>query len=103
MTDTLWQRLAEQIPVVVLFVFFVIILFREFLKEMARKDQFLQEAINKLLEDANQRGTVRDANFIRSFEKMTLAHNKGLSRLAQSIKKCEMVEIMQKNMEVKNG
>ena len=89
MESTLWQRLAEQIPVVVLFVFFVLLIFDKFLKELARKDLFLQEAINKLLEDSNVRGAARDANFIRSFKDMTLAHNKGLARLATVIKKFE--------------
>ena len=89
MDATLLQRLAEQIPVVVLFVFFVLLMFDKFLKELARKDAFLQEAINKLLDDSNTRGAARDANFIRSFKDMTLAHNRGLARLANVVKKFE--------------
>ena len=91
-----WQTIASQIPVVVVFVFFVLFMFDKFLKEMARKDKFLEAAIDKLMEDANTRGATRDQNFIHSFKELTEAHNKGLARLATSIKKCEAVEMLKR-------
>jgi len=85
----MWQRLAEQIPVVVAFIIFAVILLREFLKELARKDQVLTKTLDALLQDSAKREVVRDDKFMKSFKDMTEAHNKGLSRLALTIKKCE--------------
>jgi hypothetical protein len=87
--DALWVRLAEQIPVVVAFIIFAAILFKEFLKEIARKDDVLTRSLDSLLQDSAKREVVRDEKFMRSFKDMTVAHNKGLARLAQTIKKCE--------------
>ena len=82
----MWQRLAEQIPVVVAFIVFASILFKAFLAELARKDSMITKTLDSILEDGAKRETVRDDKYINSFEQMTSAHDKALMRLTNVIK-----------------
>jgi hypothetical protein len=96
--DALWTRLAEQVPVVISFIIFAALLFEKFLKEIARKDEVLTKTLGALLDDSAKREVVRDDKFIKSFKDMTIAHNKGLARLAGTIKKCEAVEMLKRKV-----
>jgi hypothetical protein len=85
MIDSLWQKLAEQVPVVVVFVIFVVILFKEFIKEIARKDVAFSDRIGSLIQAGEKSETIRDDKFIKSLDELTGAHVKALAKLELSI------------------
>jgi len=86
MTPDLWKSIAIQVPVVVLFVAFVLTIFKQFLKEMARRDVILTETIDKLLIDVATREQKRNQIYSESVKVISSEHGKGLIAVSKEFK-----------------
>lgn len=56
------------------------------MRELARRDKVLTDTINRILVDTGAREEKRDLLFTASVKEVTLAHNKGLARIAGEVK-----------------
>lgn len=86
MSADAWKDIAIQIPVVTLFVVFVLFLSRDFLRELARRDNLMNETLKKMLDDMAGREEKRDHLFTRSISKMQAASARSLMNVAKEVK-----------------